>query len=563
MPLTDLFNCLSLGRNAPIVLELDLARGLLETSPRNPFQALQALNATSMAAVRAHLEQAREDDRVLGLIVHAVDPGQPLSVLDEVAELIAYFGEKKPTAAWAESFGELSQAMGAYQVAAAAQHVWLQPTGALGISGVDATIVLFKHMFAKIGVEPQFGQRWEYKSAADQYSADEVTQANREMMTRLVDSTVATSVATIAARRGQSIDEVWDAVNNSPLAAAEALERGLVDALGYRDEVYAACLADWGAEPDHLRYVQRYSAQQPIAASFTRRRWPKVAVVRVQGGIDTGRGRSSGPMGESTGADVVDEQLRAVLRDENIKAVLLDVDSPGGSAVASDFIRRSVIRVRESGRPVVARMGSVAASGGYYVSMGCNEIVAQASTLTGSIGVLAGKFVTAGLYEKLGIVREPVRSGAQAGMLSSATAFTDDDWVKLNEFLDRVYLDFTTLAAKDRGMDYEALEALAKGRVWTGADALAHGLIDHIGGWRLAYERACRLAGVSPEASTVHRMSRLGPLEQLLPAASSESVSASAVPVAVGPEDLLQRAAAWLGLPVHGALSLPFGITLR
>lgn len=551
-------------RGGNVVLELDLARGLVEVRPRNPFAALQLLNATHMSVLRENLRQAADDSRVVGLIVHATDCGQNMAVMEEVGSLVEEFGRKKPTVAWAESYGELSSSLPAFQLATAAHRVWVQPTGDVGIGGVEVNIVLAKGMLEKVGIEPQFGKRWEYKTAADQFAADDVSDANREMMTRIGQSVVEDAVATIARRRGLDVARVWDGVNTSPLTPEEALEMGLVDRIGYRDEVYAEVLNEWRSDPEDLRFVHRFAPRKNWQSMVRRGSGGKVAVVTLRGAIVTGRGGPGPTGGESAGSDVVDEQLRAVLRDEEVRALILEIDSPGGSAVASDSIRRAVLRVRDSGRPVVARMGSVAASGGYYAAMGADEIVAQASTLTGSIGVLAGKFVTAGLYDKLGLKREAIRIGARAGMLSSATEFSADDWAALEESLDRIYSTFTTLAAQDRGMPLEELEALAKGRVWTGSDAAAAGLVDHVGGWRLAHERACVLAGMDPGTAKVARISQLGTLERLLPATSSESRSGVVSPVSADPvEALLARAATWLGLPVQGALSLPMRVDLK
>lgn len=548
MLLKDLLDKLPTRNPKPVVLELDLARGLIEVRPTNPLKALQGLNATSMSTLRSHLHDAARDARVAGLIVHAVAVDQPMPVLDEVGQLIETFGESKPTMAWAESFGELVNNLGAYKLATAAHEIWLQPTGQVGIGGVEVNILLLRGMLAKAGVEPQFGQRKEYKSAADQFSAMEVTEANREMMTRIGQSLVDDAVATIARRRELEPQAVWDAVNESPLSAERAHEMGLVDHIGYRDQAYDAALGAWRTEPEHLRFVSRWSAKPSLGDALKAKNQPKVGVVTLRGAISTGRGAAGGINGETAGSDIVDEQLRAVLRDDAIKAVVFEIDSPGGSAVASDFIRRAVLRVRESGRPIVARMGSVAASGGYYAAMGCNEIVAQPTTLTGSIGVLAGKFVTRGLFDKLDLRRESIRIGARAGMLSSTTEFSEEDWAKLDEMLDRIYDDFTRFAAEDRGMAHEDLEKLARGRVWTGADAAERGLVDHLGGARTALERACALADLNPDDVDVTRIGHLGMIERLLPASSSESRSAASMPVVSGPEDLLQRAAGWLGL---------------
>ncbi|MHA6511086.1 S49 family peptidase [Tessaracoccus sp. Z1128] len=543
-----------------IVLELDMARGVLVTKPTNPMQAIQLINSATLGALRQHLADAAEDPRVVGLIVHAVPSQTLLAHVEEIAGLVEAFGEKKPTMAWAESFGELSGGLAAYRLAVAADEIWVQPTGMLSIHGVELTITLMRGLLEKIGVEPQFGQRHEYKTAADTYQADHVTEANREMIKRLGQSLVDEIVASIARRRGLSAEQVWTGVNEAPVTPERAHALGLIDHIGYRDEAYAAALGAWGAEPEHLLFAHRYTSKQALKRKL-RRGQPKVAVVTLRGAIVTGRGQRSPLGGEQAGADVIDEHLRAALHDDDVKAVIFDVESPGGSAVASDFIRRSVLRLRDAGKPVVAQMGHFAASGGYYVSMPANEIVAHAATLTGSIGVLGGKMVTQGLYDKLGLIREALPIGESAGFLSDTSRFSDADWERLNAWLDRVYLDFTTFAAQDRGMAYDDLEALARGRVWTGADAKERGLVDHLGGRRVAVGRACALAGLDPDAIKVTHQGDSGVLALIKPATSSETAAGG-----VGPSDaeaVLAALAGRAGLHGSGVLSLPWNLRVR
>lgn len=544
----------------PIVLELDMGRGVLVARPTNPVQALQLINSATLGALRQHLADAAEDPRVVGLIVHSVPSQTLLAHVEEIAGLVEAFGEKKQTMAWAESFGELSGGLAAYRLAVAADQIWVQPTGMLSIGGVELSITLLRGLLEKVGVEPQFGQRHEYKTAADSYAADHVTEANREMMQRLGQSLVDGIVAAVARRRGLSAAQVWEGVNGAPVTPERALELGLIDRIGYRDEAYAATLEAWDARPEHLLFAQRYTSKAALRRKLQRGQ-AKVAVVTLRGTIVTGRGQRSPMGGEQAGADVVDEHLRSALRDDDVKAVILDVESPGGSAVASDFIRRSVLRLREAGKPVVAQMGHVAASGGYYVAMPADEIVAHAATLTGSIGVLGGKMVTQGLYDKLGLIREALPIGESASFLSDASRFSDEDWARLDAWLDRVYLDFTTFAAQDRGMDYAQLEALARGRVWTGADAKDRGLVDHIGGRRVAVERACALAGLEPRSIKLAHQGDSGVLAMIKPATSSETAAGGVgLPDAEG---VLAGLAARAGLRGHGALSLPWALRVR
>ena len=542
----------------PAVLELDLARGVLDIRPQNPLQALQLTNATTMATLRQVLGAAAEEDNIKGLIVHAAPGGVPLHLLDEIALEIERFGEHKPTAAWSESFGELAPSLGLFKMATAAQQVWVQPTGMLTLAGIEAQITLLKGGLNKLGIDPEFSQRHEYKSAGETYAGDEVSEANREMMTAIVESLVDDAVQTIARRRGMEPDVVRNAVDDSPICAENALDVGLIDHIGYRDEAYEALLKEWGAEPEELRYVARHKPAPDIPTIITKRKRKKIARVNIHGGIVTGRGT-----GKNIGSDVVDEHLRAAIRDDDVIAVILDVDSPGGSAVASDFIRRSVLQVKDSGKKVVARMGQYAASGGYYVSMGADEIVALPTTLTGSIGVVGGKLVTNRLFEKIGVIRESVTVDRGARVMSDAHPMDENSWMRLNRWLDRVYRDFTSMAAEDRGMEYEKLEAVARGRVWTGAQALELGLVDYLGGHRVANERAAFLAGVDVDDVEFATVDPTGLLAKFMPAASSETIGAAGGAQAMSAETLLSAALAELGIHADGALSMPWRIAVR
>lgn len=550
----------------PVALELDLVRGVIVAPPANPWQAMQLRNSPTMAAIRDGLRHAADDGRVRGLIVHVGPSTLSPAEAEELAGLIAAFGERKPTIAYAESFGEAANDVFAYRVAAACREIWLQPTGDVGIGGVHLEIQLLKGLLNKVGVEPQFGQRKEFKTAADRFAADEVTDANREMTTRLGQSIMDSFVEAVAAARGRTVEQVWDSVNVAPVSAQEALEAGLVDRLGYRDEVYAAAHERWETKPENLLFVHRYELPRRLPELIGGRGKPEVALVTVNGGIVTGRGNPAGALsgGATVGSDVVLEHLRAALREDKVKAVVLGVNSPGGSYIASDAIWRAVHQLREADKPVVAVMGTVAGSGGYYVSMGADEIVAQPSTITGSIGVLAGKFVTRELFDKLAIKREGIDIGARAGMLSGEREFTEDEWAVFNAWLDRVYEDFTTKAAADRRLPYETLEPLAHGRVWTGADARERGLIDHLGGMSLGFERACALAGLDRDQARLRRLGKPPFVEQFLPAKSSEATSGTTIADGrTAAEGLLQAALRHAGLEVPGVLTMPLELRIR
>jgi len=322
--------------------------------------------------------------------------------------------------------------------------------------------------------------------------------------------------------------------------------------------VYAALRERLGEV--ETRYVERHRGGVRTLARKGRdvvRRRPVVAVLHATGPIHLGRSGGSPFSGHSIGADTVGAALRAVGRDEHVRAVVLRVDSPGGSYVASDAIRREVQALRRTGRPVVASMGNVAASGGYYIAMPADLVVADAATLTGSIGVLGGKQVIGDGLARLGIRRESVSAGRYAEMLSTERGFDEDEWRRLEEQLDRIYADFTSKAAEDRRMPVERLRELARGRVWSGADAVERGLVDRLGGLSDAVDVACQRAGIRREDAEVRSLPRVSPLERLRPAQNSDAPRGAVLPLSL-PDQLM----AALGLP-GGVLTMPVLWELR
>ena len=546
-----------------VLLELDLSRGLAEAGPSNPIEAIRALRTPLLRTLIEHLRKAQSDDSVVGLIGVMYGGGLTHSQSDELRAAVHAFRESgKPAIAFSAAFGELMAGNVGYHLATAFEEIWLQPASGVGVYGFTAEGTFLRGTFDKVGIEPQFGQRHEYKTAADTFMRTGLTEANREMLTRLVESATEQLVTDIAAGRGIPVEAAQDALAAAPLTAEEALERGLIDHIGYRDEAYAAVRARVGDPDPTLRYVERHGVskfsavlQQFPAASSK----PAVAVVEAIGAINTGHA-TPGPGGRSIGSDSLGAVLRAAAKDKNVKAVVLRIDSPGGSAVASDSIRRDIQQVRAAGKPVVASMASVAASGGYYIAMPCNTIVASPGTITGSIGVLAGKFVIRETLEKIGLGRELIAGSPRAAMFSSQQPFDEEEWAVLDAWLDRIYADFTAKAAHDRGMPVEDLRAVARGRVWTGADAHERGLVDVLGGVSTAIDEACRFLGAERGDIQVLPFPKPHPLAAFQPPESSESVSASVGVPAEGPLLWqavlrgLREATGWHGA---GVLSLP------
>jgi protease-4 len=550
-----------LSRSA-LLLELDLSRGLTDAQPTTPVEALRTFGKPTMRDVVEALERAADDDRVRGLVAH-LGPWQPdLAQSHELRTAVARLrAGGKSTIAWTESFGELGPGNTGYHLASAFEEVWLQPSGDLGLVGLTAQAVFLRGTLDKIGVQPQVSQRHEYKTAADTFVAEGMTEPHREMLGRLVESAMETIVGDVASARGLTQEQVRAAVDVAPLTAAEAVDRGLVDRLGYRADVYTAVRAALGDV--ELLFAERYGRGLMSSLPVPARSRPTVAVVEARGAIHLGRSGGSPVSGRSVGSDTLGAALRAAGQDESVRAVVLRVDSPGGSYVASDAVRREVQALRATGTTVVASMGAVAASGGYFVAMPCERILASPGTLTGSIGVLAGKQVLSGALDRVGVRRESVVAGRYADMFSSDRPFDEEEWLRLDGWLDTVYDDFTAKAAEDRGMPVEQLRALARGRVWTGADAVVHGLVDDLGGLSDAVDAACRLAGLDRSDVQVRSYPRVHPLQRLVPAQNSESpVAAGALTLGGEGMPWLDRVLTAVGHP-YGALSMPWRLELR
>jgi protease-4 len=547
----------------PVVLEIDLGLGLQSTDPKDPVSAVRSRMVPRLTTIVAGLRQGAKDDDVVAAVVH-VAPGVSLWQVEELRIALAAFRESgRKVIAWTETFGDPGPGTTGYYLAAVADEIWLQPSGAVGLLGIGLSVTTIRGALDKIGAEPQMGQRKEFKTAAEMYTSTEISEPNREMTGRMTASMTEQVVAATASGRTLGPDQVREAIEAAPLTAQQGVDRGLVDHLGYRADVYDAVREEFGVGDDHelrLVYAHRYSrttsTKQAIRRVVRSRHRPIIAVVDVEGAIITGRANRQLPGGRpQAGSDHVVAALRAATRNDAVRAVVLRVDSPGGSYIASDVIRDAVLRVQKSGRPVIASMGALAASGGYFVSMAADKIIALPSTLTGSIGVLGGKVVIKQTLTKLGVNQEAIGE-RPATMFSAIRRFDSEEWARYEAWLDLIYDDFTHKAAHDRGMDYDTLEPLAHGRVWTGADAKERGLVDELGGFRDAVVEACRRVGADLDHVRVQSFPQVPMLARIRPAESSESPAAA---LTTGrPAGLLETVTQAIGIEPGGVLTMPW-----
>jgi len=501
-----------------ILLELDLTGGLVEDVGSHPIERVLARRRLALRTLVDRLAEAAGDPNVVGLLAKLCATSMSLAQAQELSDAVVLFrASGKDAIAWAETFGELGGGQTAYVLATGFGEVWLQPSGSVGLMGAAATGVFVRGALDRAHVEPLFAQRHEYKNAADSLMRTEFTEAHREATERLAASAYEQIVTAVAVGRRLPEDRVRELIDRAPIPAGEAQEAGLVDHLGYRDAVRAAIDRRWAEKKPTLLYLSRYHRRWDGVRRARQARRPAVGLIEAIGMIGTGRSKRS-PVGWVAGSDTVAAAFRAAVRDERTKAIVFRVNSRGGSYIASDTIWREVCVAREAGKPVVVSMGDVAGSGGYFVAMAADVIVAQPATLTGSIGVFGGKLQASGLLEQLGVRVESLARGRQALMFSSQTGFSEEEWVKLNEWLDLVYDDFTDKVAAGRAMTRDAVHEVARGRVWTGADAAERGLVDELGGLRRAVEIARERSGLPPDAplrpavavSPVQRLRRRG-----------------------------------------------------
>jgi protease-4 len=553
------------GRAAPLILELDLTEGVVEGPPADPLGAILSMRKTRLPDVLSGLKRARDDDRVRALIVKIGGHPIGLGTVQELRAAVLEFKRSgKRAIAFSETFGEFGAGTVPYYLASAFDRIYLQPSGDVGLTGISLEQHFVKNALGKLGVEYQLGQRHEYKTAANMFTQDHMTDAHRESTARIAESVTEQIVAGIAEARGLEPKRVQELIDQGPFIGSEAVAAGLVDQLAFRDEVYDEIRA--AAGPDaHLLFVSRY-AKGTLAKRLPHPGEHAVALIHGAGPIRLGRsGRSPLPFGgggAAMGSDTISAAIRAARRDDKVKAIVFRVDSPGGSYVASDTIWREVVLARESGKPVIVSMGDVAASGGYFVAMAADAIVAQPGTLTGSIGVFGGKPVIRDLLTRVGVTSESVGKGVNAGMFSPTREFSEQQWQRVNAWLDRIYDDFVGKVAQGRGLDRDRAHELARGRVWTGADAKSNGLVDELGSLEDALSLARRKAGL-PAGCPVRGYPRLNPLERLRPAESSEDRSAALARVRLEAWGPLAHLAADLGLPSYGPLILPGTWTIR
>jgi protease IV len=475
------------------VLTLRVAGSLPDYSPDDPFKRWLGGPDQSLTGLVMQFKKAKVDKRIKAIVLDINMSGVGWGKAEEIRDAITDFRSSgKPVYGYIE-FGLNKE----YFIATACDKIIVPPPGELFINGLAADVMFFRGSLDKLGIYPDIYQIGKYKSAADMFTQKQMTDAHREYINSMLDDLFNRYVNTIAQARRKTPEEVRALIDNAPYNAIKAKEAGLIDEALYKDDFENQLKKQLGyKDTDAFVAVRGADYRDVSPESLGLNKGEKVAVIYATGDIGSGSSQNSPSGDQSVGSDTVAKALNDAAADKTIKAIVLRVDSPGGSGLASDIIWHAV-EVANQKKPVVVSMSDVAASGGYYISASASKIIAQPSTITGSIGVLAGKPVMRGFYDWLGISNEYVLRGKTAGMFRETEKFSDDERAKFEEWIKTTYYqDFVPKVAKGRQKEAQYIDSVGQGRVWTGFQAKERGLVDEFGGLDKAIEVAKQLAKI-------------------------------------------------------------------
>ncbi|HEX2559715.1 signal peptide peptidase SppA [Phenylobacterium sp.] len=516
---------------AQAVLELDLRNGLTDQDAQNPLISWGSRSMSVMSVIES-LRRAETDGRVKGVLVRLPESGVAPAAADELRLALKRFrAAGKPVFAHSQGIYPAGVVTSTYMLGAAADEFWMQPAAALQVTGLATEDVFLKRAFDKYGVEAEFEQRQEYKNAVNQYLYSDYTPEHREAQLSWMGSIYRSAVVTAALDRKKDPAALQAALEAGPHLAEEALRQGLIDKVGQVKDAETALLGKAGGEAklvDFEDYLNQGRRRDETGQA--------IAVVEGEGAIVTGENGVANPLtgGSTIYADEIADAIYEAVDDDDVKAIVLRVNSPGGSDTASEQIAAAVRAAKAARKPVVVSMGTYAASGGYWIASEASSIIAQPTTLTGSIGVYGGKLALGPALERFGVdLRQTSVGGGYADAYSLGQGFGPEDEVAFGRWMDQIYENFVARVAKGRNLPVERVREIARGRVWTGAQARELGLVDEVGGFYQAVEKAKALAGLEGDV----RLKRMSPqdspfeaLEQLLgvSAASARTLAAAA-----------------------------------
>ena len=501
------------------VLSMDLRKPLRDHTAGDSL--FGASPASVVDTVRA-LNKAKDDKFIKGLFIRANQFGMVPASAEEIRLAIEDFKSSgKFVITHAQGFEGTS--IIPYHAVSASDEIWLQDTTGFAIAGIRSESEFYGGVFEKFDAKPEIEQFHEYKSAANTYTQKGYTEAHREATTSYLTSLFDNAVSQISSDRGLKIEQVEELLNNAPHSAEDALAANMVDKLGHVEEAREYARKKAGGKKIKFKTVKAYGPGN----SYTGK---TIAFIGGQGAVMTGEssngGSPFGGRGVTMGGDTIAKAFDAAAKNKSVKAIVFRVSSPGGSPAASDQIHDAVARAQDKGKPVIISMGQYAASGGYYVSANADKIVAMPATITGSIGVLGGKVALEGTFAKIGYNIDGITIGGDyAGAYSADEPFNQSQRAAYRGQLEDIYEDFTTRVAEGRDIPLERVKDIAKGRVWTGAQAKEIGLVDELGGIMKAIEVAKEIAEIDADAKiNLKRYPRAKPTSEQLEALLNGSV---------------------------------------
>ncbi len=515
---------------ASSVLSLDLRGGLTDQEPATLF-SLFGQHSMSVMRIVETLHRAQSDDRVKALFVRLPDAGIDPGEADELRlALRAFHAAGKPVYAFSQGLYPAGTITSTYMLGAAADEFWMQPGAPFQATGIANQGLFFKRLFDKYGVKADFEQRYEYKTAVNSYLYDDYTPAHRQSELSWMGSVYDSAIDAAAADRKITPQTLKTLIEAGPYDAEDAKAKGLIDKLGQIREAEQAAVDRVGGGAK-LVEIADYASDGGHSAAVGA---PVIGVVSAEGDITTGPG-GAGVGAQNINADDVADALYAAAQDKSVKAIVFRESSPGGSDTASEEILAAV-RAAKAVKPVVVSMGTYGASGGYWIASEASAIVAEPTTLTGSIGVFGGKFVLGPALSKFGVdVRDLSVGGAYADADSPAAAFTPQQQAAFSASIDRVYDGFVQRVATGRGLTPDRVRQIARGRVWTGAQAKALGLVDELGGFYQAVDKAKALAGLGGQTVRLKAVTaRRSPFEAIQHAFGMADTSLHTLSAAAG-----------------------------
>ena len=483
------------------ILHLKLSNGIVDKPSINPFENFDFGSMRNTTPIGLHnfltaIEEAKTDERIKGIYIDMSDFSSGIATAEEVRSKLKSF---KESGKFVISYSEVFSQSG-YYIASVADKVYLNPEGMMEFKGLSSQIMFFKGALEKLEVEPQIIRHGKFKSAVEPFFLDKMSEANRAQVLTYLSSIWNTYLTDISDSRNLSVERLNEIADGFlARTTKDALELGMVDKLVYKDEILAELIELTGAEDiDDLKVIEDSKYISSVTGSKFKNvksvkdlKKEKIAVIYAEGGISGGNS-SQGTIGSET----LSKEIRKARLDEDVKAIVLRVNSPGGSALASDVIWREVTLAKKE-KPFIVSMGNLAASGGYYISCAADTIVADESTITGSIGVFGVLYNFKNMINnKLGITIDTVKVGKYSDLLSPFRPMTEGERAFMQEFVEQTYDVFITRVSEGRGMTKAQVDSIGQGRVWTGKDALKLGLVDVIGGLETAIEIAANKAGL-------------------------------------------------------------------